>query len=122
MPYGPRLGDGQPDDGRSRGLLFVCLQASIVRQFEVVNRWCVQGSAIGVGQERDYLTDGPADGMTLQGDPPIFLQGHEPLVTTRGGEYLFVPGMSALAAIAVRQASGAVPARRPVGVGAAEQS
>jgi Dyp-type peroxidase family len=122
MPYGPWLDPAEPGDSRSRGLLFVCFQASIVRQFEVVNRWCVEGSTIGIGQDRDYLTDAPDDGMTLQGDPPIFLRGHGPLVTTRGGEYLFVPGMSALAAIAVRQASCAVPLRRPVGVGAEEQS
>ncbi|HEV7804281.1 MAG TPA: hypothetical protein VGO80_00565 [Solirubrobacteraceae bacterium] len=125
MPYGPWLDTGAPEDGHSRGLLFVCFQASIVRQFEVVNRWCVQGSTIGIGQDRDYLTDIPEDGMTVQGDPPIFLQAHGPLVTTRGGEYLFVPGMSALAAIAVRQATSstsAAPARRPVGVGAEEEA
>ena len=38
--------------------------------------------------------------MTVQGDPPFFLSPQPPFVTTRGGEYLFVPGIAALAAIA----------------------
>ena len=31
--------------------------------------------------------------MTVEGDPPFFLGPQGPFVTTRGGEYLFVPGM-----------------------------
>jgi hypothetical protein len=38
--------------------------------------------------------------MTIQGDPPFFLAPQEVFVKTRGGEYLFVPGMTALAALA----------------------
>ena len=38
--------------------------------------------------------------MTIQGDPPFFLAPQEAFVKTRGGEYLYVPGMSALAALA----------------------
>jgi Dyp-type peroxidase family len=101
---------------RARGLLFICYQASIARQFEVVNRWCVQGAAIGVAQDRDYLTaatQGDTVGMTIGGDPPTFLRPHEPLVTTRGGEYLFVPGITALEAISNDRRTAAEPAARP---------
>ena len=38
--------------------------------------------------------------MTIQGKPPFFLAPQEVFVRTRGGEYLFVPGMTALAALA----------------------
>ena len=38
--------------------------------------------------------------MTVEGDPPFFLGPQGPFVTTRGGAYLFVPGMAALAALA----------------------
>lgn len=123
MSYGPWLEEDAPDAGGPRGLLFICFQASIARQFEVVNRWCAQGSSIGLGQDRDYLTaaaDGDRVGMTIQGDPPAFLEPHEPLVTTRGGEYLFLPGLTALAAIAGERRMVAAPARRPQPVGACE--
>ena len=38
--------------------------------------------------------------MTIQGARPFFLAPQQNFVTTRGGEYLFVPGMRALRAIA----------------------
>ena len=38
--------------------------------------------------------------MTVQGRPPFILGPQRNLVSTRGGEYLFVPGITALAAIA----------------------
>ncbi len=116
MPYGPPLADDVPaDDGFERGLVFVCSQASISRQFEAVQmQWLNDGNIFGLGHDRDFLlggggggggrADGDASGatgkMTIQGDPPCFLAPQEALVTTRGGEYLFVPGLRALAAIA----------------------
>jgi Dyp-type peroxidase family len=97
MPYGKEDGDDE------RGLIFVCLNASIARQFELIQRhWLLDGDAFGQGQDRDLLL-APADPegkMTVQGRPPSFLAPQEQLVTTRGGEYLFVPGMAALRAIA----------------------
>ena len=42
---------------RPRGLLFVCLQASIARQFEIVqSQWCNDGNAFGLGREADPIT------------------------------------------------------------------
>ena len=38
--------------------------------------------------------------MTVHGDPPFLLRPQEAFVVTRGGEYLFAPGMTGLAAIA----------------------
>jgi Dyp-type peroxidase family len=97
MPYGKEDGDGE------RGLIFVCLNASIARQFELIQRhWLLDGDAFGLGRDQDLLL-APADRqgkMTVNGRPPRFLAPQEQLVTTRGGEYLFVPGITALRSLA----------------------
>jgi Dyp-type peroxidase family len=109
MPYGPLLPDGvTEDDGTDRGLVFVCFQASIARQFEAVQmQWLADGNIFGLGHDSDFLL-GEASGtgtatatgkMTIQGDPPFFLSPQEEFVRTRGGEYLYVPGLRALAAL-----------------------
>jgi Dyp-type peroxidase family len=106
MPYGPPLPDGvTEDDGRERGLVFVCFQASISRQFEgVQTQWLNDGNLFRLGDDKDFLLgDSSAAGagkMTIEGDPPFFLAGQRAFVVTRGGEYLFVPGMAALGALA----------------------
>ncbi|HWC27428.1 MAG TPA: Dyp-type peroxidase [Solirubrobacteraceae bacterium] len=104
MPYGRPLPEGTfDDDGEDRGLVFVSFQASISRQFEGVQvQWCNAGNIFGLGHDKDFLLGDP-DGkgkMTIQGSPPFFLSPQEAFVRTRGGEYLFVPGMTALAALA----------------------
>jgi Dyp-type peroxidase family len=85
---------------RESGLMFVCFQASIERQFEFVQAlWCGDGNAFGLGDDPDFLV-GPARGkMTVQGIPPTLL----PLtrfVKMRGGDYFFAPGIAALRTIA----------------------
>ncbi len=103
MPYGDPLPDGKPDDRADRGLVFVSFQASISRQFEAVQmQWLNDGNIFGLGHDKDFLLGDPegTGKMTIQGRPPFFLAPMEAVVKTRGGEYLFVPGVSALAAIA----------------------
>ena len=108
MPYGPPLGKGVlQDDGVERGLIFVSFQASIARQFEgVQGPWLADGNIFGLGHDKDYLlgesaSNGSGGGkMTIQGSRPYFLAPLQPLVTTRGGEYLYVPSITALGAIA----------------------
>jgi Dyp-type peroxidase family len=109
MPYGPPLADGAlEDDGAERGLVFVSFQASIARQFEgVQGPWLGDGNIFGLGHDGDYLL-GNATGagkMTIQGRRPFFLAPQQPLVTTRGGAYLFVPGIAALRALAAGEAA-----------------
>jgi Dyp-type peroxidase family len=104
MPYGRPLDEGATDPGdEKRGLIFVCLNASIARQFELVqSQWLGDGDAFGLGSARDVLVaqPHPAGRMTVEGSPPRFLSPPGPFVWTRGGEYLFVPGMKALRALA----------------------
>ena len=105
MPYGPPLDEGAAGSGGTeRGLIFVCLNASIARQFELVQRhWLGDGDAFGLGNDRDLLLGGaePSGKLTVPGSPPRFLAPGRQFVRMRGGEYLFVPGMSALRALAL---------------------
>ncbi len=107
MPYGPPL-DGKRDDGVPRGLIFICFNASIARQFEVVQSWLMDGNVFGLGDESDFLLGRNEEDrtgrwkMTVHGEPPVTLSPQEPFVITKGGEYLFLPGMRALHALAAR--------------------
>ena len=104
MPYGTPLPEGTfSDDGADRGLVFVSFQGSISRQFEGVQvQWLNAGNIFGLGHDKDFILGDPAGKgkMTIQGRPPFFLAPQEVFVRMRGGEYLFVPGMTALAALA----------------------
>jgi Dyp-type peroxidase family len=104
MPYGPPLPDGatgaEPGaDEVDRGLVFVCFNASISRQFEgVQTQWVNDGNAFHLGHDKDFFLgdSSTTNKMTVQGDPPFMLSPQPSFVTTRGGEYLFVPGLAAL--------------------------
>ena len=104
VPYGPPLpADVLDDDGVDRGLVFVCFNASISRQFESVQlQWLNDGNGFHLGHDSDFLLGSPlgTGKMTVQGDPPFMLSPQGPFVTTRGGEYLFMPGLAALRALA----------------------
>jgi Dyp-type peroxidase family len=105
MPYGDPLPDGIfDDDGKPRGLVFVCFNASLSRQFESVQRqWLNDGNVFRLAHDSDYLlgaNDPDGGKMTVEGDPPFIIEPQPPFVITRGGEYLFAPGITGLAAIA----------------------
>ena len=109
-PYGPPLPPGVlDDDGVDRGLVFVCFNADIWRQFETVQAlWIDDGDPFGLGPDKDFLIgepggDGEGGKMTIQShppDPPYFLRPQPRFVTTRGGEYLYRPSMTGLRALA----------------------
>jgi Dyp-type peroxidase family len=104
MPYGDPLPiDSTENDGKDRGLIFICFNAALDRQFEFVqSQWCNDGNAFGLGAQKDYLL-GDNDGTgiaTIQGDPPHIMRVPQDVVTTRGTEYLLMPGIRALKALA----------------------
>jgi Dyp-type peroxidase family len=102
--YGPPLAPGAAgDDGADRGLVFICFQASIWRQFETIQAlWIDDGDPFGLGPDKDFLIGEPngAGKMTIQGHPPHFLKPQPRFVTMRGGEYLYRPSMTALRMLA----------------------
>jgi Dyp-type peroxidase family len=92
-------------DGVRRGLLFICLQASIARGFEFVQQtWLSNLGFGGLSRESDPLAKGevdprgsPHDGFTIPCHPlRLRLHGMPRFVTTCGGDYFFLPSMTAL--------------------------
>jgi Dyp-type peroxidase family len=112
IPYGEPLPPGAPDDGRDRGVIFMCLQASIARQFEFVqSQWFNRGNPFGLGEDQDVLL-GPQDcvgtaKMTVPGETPFLHGPLERVVTVKGGEYFFVPGTNGLQFMAAVAGGGA---------------
>ncbi|HEY6696014.1 MAG TPA: Dyp-type peroxidase [Solirubrobacteraceae bacterium] len=101
ITYGDTLPEGAEDDGKDRGVIFMCLQASLARGFEFVqSQWANGGNAFRLAEDQDVIvgphdTEGPAK-MTVPGKPPFFLGPLSRVVTTRGGEYYFTPGINGL--------------------------
>ena len=104
MSYGRPLAPGSTvDDGVPRGLMFVCYQGALERQFEFTQaQWLNDGNALGLGGDGDPVLgpDGASGEMVIQGKPPVFLKGLPGFVRTRGGGYYLLPGLTGLAAIA----------------------
>lgn len=102
ITFGPPLA-AEADDGQLRGLLFIAAVASVARQFEFVqSQWLNNGNIFHLGDDRDVLTGqhDAAAKMTVQGSPPKFLSGIPTLVTLRGGDYFFQPGIGGLSWLA----------------------
>jgi Dyp-type peroxidase family len=99
--YGPPLPPGVlEDDGAERGLMFAFVGAHLGRQFEFVQtEWMNTGTFFGGTTERDPVS-GNGDGTGSFSIPrrPIRRQlvGLPRFVVTRGGEYCFMPSLSAL--------------------------
>jgi Dyp-type peroxidase family len=110
--YGDKLSDLTRDDGAClardngarRGLVFMCLNADIERQFEFINQnWVNNSGFMGLADERDPLVGDHSvtvDGctrFTIPGLPaPSRVQGLPRFITVEGGEYFFLPGIRAL--------------------------
>ena len=99
--YGPLLPDGVlEDDGADRGLMFAFVGSHIGRQFEFVqSEWINDGIFFGAGDDTDPVmgSNGHGGSFTIPTRPlRRRLQGIPNFVVTRGGEYCFMPSLSAL--------------------------
>lgn len=87
--------------GGKPGLMFMCLNADIGRQFEFIQQtWLMGRNFHGLDGEGDALLR--PDGRKLRTftihtpHGPLRLPLRQPFVTVRGGEYFFMPGRDAL--------------------------
>jgi Dyp-type peroxidase family len=112
LPYGPaappeETREGQDDhavDSTDRGILFMALNASLARQFEFVQQqWISYGNDARIGNEKDLLLGHheAGDRYSIQGDrsatnPALFCTGLPNFTELRGGEYFFIPSITAL--------------------------
>ncbi len=108
LPYGSYVPEDQPvSDNEERGVAFMVLNACISRQFEFVQQqWIEYGNDSHQGNDRDLLLGNHSDSpngskFVVQGsedpnNPPFICGGLTNFVELRGGDYFFVPSMTAL--------------------------
>jgi Dyp-type peroxidase family len=108
LPYGSYVPEGQPvSDKEERGVAFMALNASLSRQFEFVQQqWIEYGNDSHQGNDKDLLLGNhgaTANGskFVIQGtddptNPPFICGGLTNFVELRGGDYFFIPSMTAL--------------------------
>jgi Dyp-type peroxidase family len=110
LPYGEYVPEGQPlSDSDDRGIIFMALNASIFRQFEFVQQqWIEYGNDARQGNDKDPLLGNHAGKgrFTIQGSTdaknPPFICGSLPnFVELRGGDYFFMPSLTAIAMMAM---------------------
>jgi deferrochelatase/peroxidase EfeB len=113
-PYGPVIVPQAAMQGtgadQETGLHFVCLNASLARQFEFVQgAWAASAKFAGLAAEQDPLLGNrlplagaqPSDGFSYTDTHacPRAISGLPQFVTVRGGAYFFLPGLRGLAQI-----------------------
>jgi deferrochelatase/peroxidase EfeB len=109
--YGAKIPPAQaltaPPDGPESGLQFICLGASIERQFEFVqSAWVMNAKFNGLRDEADPLLGNrlpgfgavPTDAFSIPrtDGPDQRLAALPRFVTVLGGAYFFLPGLRAL--------------------------
>jgi Dyp-type peroxidase family len=94
--FGPDIADPRADDGADRGLLFLCLNTDIARQFEFVQQtWLLNQAFATLFDETDPLL-GPRGRFTIPATPVRLRPAVETYVRLAGGEYFFLPSLPAL--------------------------
>lgn len=99
--YGPRAKDLRVPDGIDRGLIFICLNTDIERQFEFVQQTWINNPVFGgLTGEVDPLIGNLPKGdciFTVQGEPlRTRIHGLSRFVIVKGGAYFFLPSIRAL--------------------------
>lgn len=94
-----------PDDGKDRGLHFICFNTNIARQFELIQQtWVNNPKFAGLYEDPDPIIGYP--GIMGKGATTTFTEPADPVrkkvhgvprfVDIKGGAYFFLPGIKAL--------------------------
>ncbi|HVJ54591.1 MAG TPA: hypothetical protein VM689_19175 [Aliidongia sp.] len=107
LPYGASaLGQ---ESGSEQGIIFLAVCASLFRQFEFVQQqWIQYGLDFNAGNDTCPLVGNHDDSSKFvipadpaSGKPPFICDRPPQFVETRGGDYFFIPSMTALRMIAM---------------------
>ena len=110
LPYGEFAAEADAvSDADDRGIIFMALNASLSRQFEFVQQqWIEYGNDARQGNDKDMLmgNHGGHGKFVVQGDRsaanPPYVCAHLPnFVELKGGDYFFLPSITALGMIAM---------------------
>jgi deferrochelatase/peroxidase EfeB len=94
--YGTTIENPRFDDRQERGLLFICLNTDIERQFEFVQKtWILNQNFATLFDETDPLV-GPKGHFTIPQQPLRRIVEVETFIRMAGGEYFFLPSIPAL--------------------------
>ncbi len=108
LPYGEH-DPGNPSDDGEHGIIFMAICANLFRQFEFVQQqWIQYGLDFNVGNDTCLVIGkhGKGDKFVIasnpeSGKPPYICADPPPFVTAKGGEYFFIPSLTALCMIAM---------------------
>ncbi|MEA2832603.1 MAG: hypothetical protein QOG66_805 [Methylobacteriaceae bacterium] len=93
--YGPKADAAATDENAERGLLFMCLNTDIARQFEFVQQtWVLNSNFATLFDETDPLI-GPKSTFTIREHPLRRIVEVDTFVKMAGGEYFFLPSIPA---------------------------
>ena len=108
--YGPPYDSNalsEKDDEVPRGAIFLFISAKAMATMEFLQQeWIDDGNFIGIGDERDPIIGTQQEGafFTIPKDPVRHrIHGIETFNVLRGGEYFFLPSLSALRWLAEQQ-------------------
>lgn len=104
LPYGES--NEQSNDKGEHGVIMMIINADINRQFEFVQQqWINYGNDFSAGNDKEIILGNhnkvnPSKAVIqvdpASAQPPYFVQNIPRLVETRGGDYFFVPSLTAL--------------------------
>jgi len=94
--YGEPIADRYRDDGVDRGLLFLCMNSEIDRQFEFVQHTWLLNPMFGLGYNESDPILGTRCPFSIPSKPVRQQPTIDTFITPVGGGYFFVPSLRAL--------------------------